>query len=148
MNTTEKQYILEKFEIFSIRENNRIVIFPDIPFWIAVTEQGYLALEAMKSTGNFKEVAQNVFGNTNEQTIQEIKTFFQPLLNSSILYQDTKKVLPKPLLKPNKITFLQTMQCNLRCRHCCVANMPVHELKSMSLETAKKNFKSLHNNNG
>lgn len=30
------------------------------------------------------------------------------------------------------------MRCNLRCRHCCVADMPNQNLESMSLDKAKK----------
>ena len=39
--------VLEDYETFSVRGKNRIVIFPNVPFWIAVTETGFKALEEM-----------------------------------------------------------------------------------------------------
>lgn len=33
--------VLEDYETFSVRGKNRIVIFPNVPFWIAVTETGF-----------------------------------------------------------------------------------------------------------
>lgn len=141
MNNTKETFTLEQYEIFSIQGENKIIIFPDVPFWIAVTEQGFSALEEMKKTGNFEKVSLKVLGNGDTESIDKIIQFFKPLLDSNILFKGVKQELPRPDLKPNKITFLQTMRCNLRCRHCCVANMPANELKSMSLETAKKVLK-------
>ena len=40
--------VLEDYETFSVRGKNRIVIFPNVPFWIAVTETGFKALEEMR----------------------------------------------------------------------------------------------------
>lgn len=138
MKYVEEKYTMESYETYSKKRNNRIIIFPNIPFWIAVSEQGFHVLEEMKETGSIEETAKRVFGEVTENKLIEIKQFFQPLIESQVLYKGEKKQIQKPILKPNKITFLQTMCCNLKCRHCCVSDMPNNELKSMSLETAKK----------
>lgn len=44
--------VLEDYETFSVRGKNRIVIFPNVPFWIAVTETGFKALEEMRKNGD------------------------------------------------------------------------------------------------
>lgn len=137
MKSLNEKLILEPYEIFSVRGKNYIIIFPEIPFWIAVSQQGFLALEEMKLTGSIENVARKVFGSVKEDSVAEVEKFFRPLIESSVLHKNKEDKTKKVELKPNKITFLQTMQCNLRCRHCCVADMPNQQMKSMSLETAK-----------
>ena len=138
MRETFEKLTLDPYEIFSTRGENSIVIFPEIPFWVAVSKQGLAALEEMKRTGSIRRVAEKVLGSGETQALEEIKKFFTPLLESNVLYDTKISNNHKKELKPNKITFLQTMRCNLRCRHCCVADMPEQDLKGMSLETAKE----------
>jgi len=47
---------------------------------------------------------------------------------------DLKQYIPK---KPNKITFLQTMNCNLKCRHCSVSEYDTQEIHGMNINSAK-----------
>ena len=54
--------VLEDYETFSVRGKNRIVIFPNVPFWIAVTETGFKALEEMRKNGDKVKVAQKLYG--------------------------------------------------------------------------------------
>lgn len=138
MRETFEKLTLDPYEIFSTRGENSIVIFPEIPFWVAVSKHGLAALEEMKRTGSIRRVAEKVLGSGETQALEEIKKFFTPLLESNVLYDTKISNNHKKELKPNKITFLQTMRCNLRCRHCCVADMPEQDLKGMSLETAKE----------
>lgn len=135
---SKEKYKMEKYEVFSIKGENRIIIFPEVPFWIAVSKTGYIALEEMSKTGSIQETAEKVFGKAEETEISEVTKLFEPLMKSSILYKNEKQTMEKPLLKPNKVTFLQTMRCNLKCRHCCVSDMENNKLKSMSLDTAKE----------
>lgn len=132
--------VLEDYETFSVRGKNRIVIFPNVPFWIAVTETGFKALEEMRKNGDKVKVAQKLYGKSEKEQVEEINKFFLPLEESNVLHSTLKGnvVTNRKVLKPNKITFLQTMRCNLRCRHCCVADMPNQNLESMSLDKAKK----------
>lgn len=132
--------VLEDYETFSVRGKNRIVIFPNVPFWIAVTETGFKALEEMRKNGDKVKVAQKLYGKSEKEQVEEINKFFLPLEESNVLHSTLKGnvVTNRKVLKPNKITFLQTMRCNLRCRHCCVADMPNQNLESMSLDKSKK----------
>lgn len=52
MRETFEKLTLDPYEIFSTRGENSIVIFPEIPFWVAVSKQGLAALEEMKRTGS------------------------------------------------------------------------------------------------
>ena len=140
MRETFEKLTLDPYEIFSTRGENSIVIFPEIPFWVAVSKQGLAALEEMKRTGSIRRVAEKVLGSGETQALEEIKKFFTPLLESNVLYDTKISNNHKKELKPNKITFLQTMRCNLRCRHCCVADMPEQDLKGMSLENSETKF--------
>lgn len=141
MKEVFEKFTLEPYEIFSTKDENSIVIFPEVPFWIAVSKQGLAALQEMKNTGSIECVAEKVLGRADMKAIEEIEGFFSPLLESNVLYNKRISNNHKKELKPNKITFLQTMRCNLRCRHCCVADMPEQDLKGMSLETAKEILK-------
>lgn len=111
--------VLEDYETFSVRGKNRIVIFPNVPFWIAVTETGFKALEEMRKNGDKVKVAQKLYGKSEKEQVEEINKFFLPLEESNVLHSTLKGnvVTNRKVLKPNKITFLQTMRCNLRCRH-------------------------------
>lgn len=53
--------VLEDYETFSVRGKNRIVIFPNVPFWIAVTETGFKALEEMRKKVKSKFVCKFIF---------------------------------------------------------------------------------------
>ena len=89
MRETFEKLTLDPYEIFSTRGENSIVIFPEIPFWVAVSKQGLAALEEMKRTGSIRRVAEKVLGSGETQALEEIKKFFTPLLESNVLY-DTK----------------------------------------------------------
>ena len=133
-------YDISPFKIFSQRGNAYIVIFPEIPFWLAVTDEGVSALELIEKQNTVTEIAKTLYGKSDEKTEGILLEFFEPLEESQVIYPKGEKLekvsvtLPK---KPNKITFLQTMCCNLRCRHCCVSEMPSNSFQSMSLEDAK-----------
>ncbi len=72
MKSLNEKLILEPYEIFSVRGKNYIIIFPEIPFWIAVSQQGFLALEEMKLTGSIENVARKVFGSVKEDSVAEV----------------------------------------------------------------------------
>lgn len=133
-------YQISQYKIFSQRENAYIVIFPEIPFWIAVTDEGITALELLHNRKNLLEIAATLFGKADEETVGTLMEFFEPLEESQVIYIEGQKPEEEPVRlpkKPNKITFLQTMSCNLKCRHCCVSDMAPGEFQSMSLEDAK-----------
>lgn len=80
MKEVFEKFRLEPYEIFSTKEENSIVIFPEVPFWIAVSRQGLVALQEMKNTGSIECVAEKVLGRTDMKAIEEIEEFFAPLL--------------------------------------------------------------------
>ena len=65
MKEVFEKFRLEPYEIFSTKEENSIVIFPEVPFWIAVSRQGLVALQEMKNTGSIECVAEKVLGRTD-----------------------------------------------------------------------------------
>lgn len=135
------KYNLSRYSIFSKKDNNYIVIFPEIPYWIATIELGVQALHEISEGKTLSEIALVLFGKDTENEKEILIDFFKPLEDSFVLYKEGSKpnndneALPE---RPNKITFLQTMNCNLRCKHCCVADMPSNSLQSMPIEDAKK----------
>lgn len=138
MNTI---YAISDYKLFSRKGDNYIVIFPNIPFWIATTELGIKALQSISESHTISEIAYSLFGKADNDVITILGSFFGPLIECNAMYEmsnppeQLNDILPQ---KPNKITFLQTMNCNLRCKHCCVSEMSIDSLKSMSLEDAKE----------
>ena len=84
MKEVFEKFRLEPYEIFSTKEENSIVIFPEVPFWIAVSRQGLVALQEMKNTGSIECVAEKVLGRTDMKAIEEIEEFFAPLLERDV----------------------------------------------------------------
>lgn len=82
--------VLEDYETFSVRGKNRIVIFPNVPFWIAVTETGFKALEEMRKNGDKVKVAQKLYGKSEKEQVEEINKFFLPLEESNVLHSTLK----------------------------------------------------------
>jgi len=134
---------IAEFSIFSRRDENLIVIFPEIPYWIATTKDGYSILTKIKDGKDIKQIAKEIFGDVLEEHISEIRAFLAPLIESNVINNKKEPINNNVIksIRPNKITFLQTMACNLRCKHCCVSDMPDSGFQSMPLMDAKKILK-------
>ncbi|GKX31518.1 thioether cross-link-forming SCIFF peptide maturase [Vallitalea longa] len=137
LNNTAKIKVA-RYSIFSEKNSNYIIIFPDIPFWIATTYQGLDFLKNIDGKKTVEEISRIVFKDFNEQIQNMVQEFMKPLIESQVIYTSKKprKVTQLPK-KPNKITFLQTMNCNLRCKHCSVADYESKDLPSMNIDQAK-----------
>lgn len=137
----DTKYKIANYFIFSKKNDNYIVVFPDIPYWIATIELGIVALNEIKEGKTLSEIAIILFKKNTSYEKNILMDFFSPLEKSYILYKEDE-LIPKNSIflpqKPNKITFLQTMNCNLKCKHCCVSDMPQNHFKSMNLEKAKE----------
>lgn len=141
---------VEKFFEFSKRGLNSIIIFPDVPFWIAVSEVGKKLLEIIKETGDI-----DLSANLLSISKNDIQAFVDPLIKSGVITSSLKKredlhFKDTKVIKPNKVTFLQTMKCNLKCKHCCVSDLSDEQMKGMSFEKAKyilRQVKELMNEN-
>ncbi|WP_273322679.1 radical SAM/SPASM domain-containing protein [Vallitalea guaymasensis] len=132
------QIKVARYSIFSEKDGNYIIIFPDIPFWIATTSQGLDFLNNIDGKKTVEDISKVVFKNFNENIQNMVQEFMQPLIESQVIYtsKKPKKVTQLPQ-RPNKITFLQTMNCNLKCKHCSVADYDSKDLPSMNIEQAK-----------
>lgn len=129
--------IIHEFEVFSKRDGVYIIIFPDIPFWMSTTIDGYNFLCNIQKYKDIDTAISNTF-DSNISRKKDIEIFLSTLINTGILddgigVANSKNDI-KPLF-PNKVTFLQTMKCNLACRHCCVSDMKKNY--DMNFETAK-----------
>lgn len=128
-------YQVEKYEIISERNNISIVIFPEIPFWAAVDKKGLQILEFLKNGITLETLSDN-----SKLSQTECQQFVETLEKSGVVYLNEKtNTVPHTLpdIRPNKVTFLQTIRCNLRCKHCCVADMNTINYKNMDIESAK-----------
>lgn len=136
-------YYIKNFEVFSERNGNYIIIFPEVPYWIAVTQAGYSVLKKIQEGKNIEEIADELLSENNGEIIDLLEELLTPLYKSKIIYKEVPSdEEARRIPKPNKITFLQTMECNLRCRHCCVSDMPENNYENMTVENAKTALKN------
>lgn len=133
--------MIHEFEVFSQRNEVYIIIFPNVPFWMATTLDGYRFLCNIKKYNDIDFAISKTFGySTNNK--KDIDIFVDTLIDSGVITENEKSLDnndDRIHLLPNKITFLQTMKCNLSCRHCCVSNLA--KQSDMKFETAKSVLK-------
>ncbi len=127
----DQRYVAQNYKIISSKGDHSILLFPDLPYWIATTNQGVEFLEQLDGTKTVAEVTKNVLGIGLEPVAEE---FLKPLIDSkAVLEPDETYFFDDRFInaeiKPDKITLLQTMRCNLRCKHCSVPLQPSTAIK-------------------
>ena len=138
MNFSEL-YISDTYKIISEKNENLILLFPEIPYWIATTKQGEKFLRNLTGKKTLLEVSKEILGDDYEIIAKE---FLTPLIESKVV-RKLGEEYPNPQkidihrIKPNKITLLQTMRCNLRCKHCAVADNTIANTISDELDLEK-----------
>lgn len=134
-------YTVQKYSVISRREDNLLILFPEIPFWIATTKDGEEFLKHLNGLETVWEITEKVLGPGCEEIAEE---FLTPLIESQAIKpigDSAKKYnsITEGIIKPDKITLLQTMRCNLRCKHCCVPMESLNTtVKELDLEETKK----------
>jgi radical SAM protein with 4Fe4S-binding SPASM domain len=135
----KEYYICDVYKIISKKNEKLILLFPEIPYWIATTKQGENFLRNLTAEKTLLEVSENVLGNNYEDIVE---TFLTPLIASKVVRKagekyPIQKKLKTHQIKPNKITLLQTMRCNLKCKHCAVSDNTIANNRSDELDLEK-----------
>lgn len=136
-----KKYKLKNYEIFSQKKDLSIVLFPEIPFWLTTIDKGLEILNSINQEETLEKLLLPLFDNDFLKLDTNCTEFLDCLLKCEALEIDeVKKETIKDYLpiKPNRITFLQTMNCNLRCSHCSVSESIEIIKKSMTFDNAKQ----------
>lgn len=102
----DEYLVARDYSIISRKGGNSIVLFPEVPYWIATTKQGKDFLKNLDGKKSVLEISNKVLGPGNESIALE---FLEPLIESDAVKRIGEEItiddnISHRIIKPDKVT--------------------------------------------
>ena len=122
-------------------EENKIIIWPDVPYWLYVNNDTQKIIQIISEHSNFNEMAKAVKLYFSEKVYEdELQSLFEELCEAKVIehgMEDEEIKDPNTHYIIRTVTLNITDKCNLFCKHCYIGASS-RKVQFMKLQDAKK----------
>lgn len=136
------EYSMKRYQILEKEnEENKIIIWPDVPYWLYVNNDTQKIIQIISEHSNFNEMAKAVKLYFSEKVYEdELQSIFEELCEAKVIehgMEDEEIKDPNTHYIIRTVTLNITDKCNLFCKHCYIGASS-RKVQFMKLQDAKK----------